>query len=137
MIPLKLPFLLILSLLTVCVVSFRPSQGKCEIRRVTAKSSPNDIVVGNRKQGDSLVNCSHFFREANPSKRIIAFRPFDVANEYTITQVRALDQTNGTGGIVTYEYGGPGMTRVLLGFHSKINQGVEYIIELYAEPYEG
>lgn len=95
-----------------------------------------DITLGEREKGDALVHTENFFRHPNPDKRIIAFRPFDVPDEYTITQVKAIDLSDGTGGYATFEYGGPGMTRVLIGFHSQINQGINYKIELYGKPYE-
>lgn len=97
--------------------------------------SAENITLGERESGDFLVHSQDFFRHPDPNKRIIAFRPFDVPNEYTITQVKAIDLSNGTGGYATFEYGGPGMTRVLIGFHSQINQGVNYRVELYGKPY--
>ena len=97
-----------------------------------SKLFSSDLVIGKRETGDSLVTRDSFVRKGQ-EKRIIAFRPYDVPRQYIITQVRVIDQTLGLGGIATYEYGGPGMDRVLIGFHSDAHQGINYKIELYAK----
>ncbi|KAJ8680298.1 hypothetical protein QAD02_016085 [Eretmocerus hayati] len=98
-------------------------------------SELEDIIVGRREEGDALVKVQFFKMAPNPKKRNIAFRPFDVPDDYVITQVRAIDLSKGTGGYCSYEYGGPRMNRVLLGFHSEINQGIDYLVELYGKYY--
>ena len=106
------------------------------LRDVEFEYEGANVTVGHREEGDFLVAKKIFYRDPNPKKRTIAFRPFDVPDEYEITQVRVLDQSNGEGGTATYEYGGPGMTRILLGFSSAINQGIHYVVELYGKIYK-
>lgn len=107
----------------------------CLVALASAAPAAKNITLGQREPGDSLVETKYFSVKPNPDKRNIFFRSFDVANDKTITQVVATDMSSGTGGYATFEYGGPGMNRVLIGFHSEINQGINYQIELYAKPY--
>lgn len=101
---------------------------------VSVWAQSNDFSMGERVTGDSLLsqNPVEAPKKFWPWEKTSLTKYFYVANNKKITKFEAVDRRNdGKNAYVTLQGGGVGYTFLYLGFESKGNNGIHFMVNLY------
>lgn len=98
-------------------------------------ASKNDLVIGQREEGDSLLNRSFIKKDASWFGRVVTFtKTFTGNGVSTITQVKALDQhKNGHGASAKVIAGGVDHVYVTLRLESERYRHIDFVVEIYGK----
>ncbi|XP_058790195.1 probable salivary secreted peptide [Phymastichus coffea] len=97
----------------------------------TGGNKSHNLIIGTRQPGDQQMYRENIIKKSKWMSVVTVTKTYQTSN-YTISQIRALDQkTNGKGAIAQRISGGIGFNNVTLKFKSLKGHGINFVVELY------